>query len=244
MINSLKEQRMNEQDHVLPLQIAIDGPVGSGKSDISTRLAQDKELGLTYINTGSMYRALTLACIKESVSFNDKDRVTALLEKYTIDFESHPESKRTFKIHLNGEDVTEELYQPMVDKGVSDVSAIAQVRQLMVKKQQEIAHSKPVVMEGRDIATRVLPDAQLKIYLNASVEVRANRRWQQYQKEGKDISYEEVYKDTLERDRKDTTREVDPLQKHPDAIELDTTDLNQEEVVERIKTELQERHLI
>ena len=225
------------------LQIAIDGPVGSGKSDISERLA--RALGLTYLNTGAMYRAFALACVRAGVGWKDTPRALVLLRDTGIELTKPDEdSTRPFRILLNGEDVTEKLFTPEMDSGSSDVGTVQAVREHMVERQQELAAGKSVVMEGRDIALRVLPHAQFKIYLTAAIEERAKRRFLQFQKKGMEKSFAEVLEDTKTRDIQDTTRPNDPLTVLADHWVLDTTGLPQEEVVRKIKDELVRRNLI
>lgn len=226
-----------------PLQIAIDGPVAAGKGDIAARLA--KELNLIYIYTGAMYRALSLACIRARVPFKAENQVVKLLETITIDLiEPSIDDTQPFKIMLNGENVTEAIFSRDVAMGTSDVSTLPIIRRIMVARQQAIAQGKRVVMEGRDIGLRVLPQADLKIFLTADVKERAHRRWLQWQEKGINKSLEETLEDTRMRDSQDMTRATDPLQKLPDAWELDSTGLTQDEVVKRIKTELKHRKLI
>ncbi|MEK7543473.1 MAG: (d)CMP kinase [Patescibacteria group bacterium] len=226
-----------------PLQIAIDGPVASGKGDIAGRLA--KELQLTYIYTGAMYRMLALACIEAGISTKDIDSVCKKLQQIIISLmPPSSTSIHPFVAVLNDSDVTERIFKQDVAIGSSDVGTIPQVRQWMVARQQDMAHGKSVVMEGRDIGLRVLPNAQLKIYLTASLEERAHRRWLQFDAKGIKKTHEEVLSDTKLRDHQDTTRVTDPLQKLPDAWELDTTGMNQEDVVARIKEELIKRNLL
>jgi cytidylate kinase len=226
---------------MMPLQIAIDGPVAAGKGDIAARLAG--ELGLLYIYTGGFYRALAYACHQAGISTKDKDGVLSVLKQSQIDqVEQTDVSEMPYVFLVNGRDVTSEIFAQ--DMGASDVAVIPEVRQQLVKRQKEIAKEKKVVMEGRDIGLRVLPDAQLKIYLTASVEERARRRWEQQKTKGIQRSFEEVLEETKKRDAQDTGRESDPLQKLPDAWELDTTGLSQDQVVEKIKEELIYRHLI
>jgi len=228
---------------MVPLHIAIDGPVGSGKTYIAGEVA--KRLGITYIYTGAMYRALAFVCVKENVPFKDSVHVLPLLEKYSIDVRpAREKGLRSFTVFLNTEDVTEKLFNPVIDQGTSDVSTIPEVRTFMVKKQQEMANGKSVVMEGRDIGLRVLPDAQLKIYLTASVEERSKRRLEQFRQKGIEKTLEEVIRDTKIRDEQDMTRQADPLQKLPDAWEFDTTGLSAEEVIQGIISELQKRKLV
>lgn len=225
------------------LQIAIDGPVGSGKSDISARLA--KKLGLTYLYTGAMYRALAWASVKERITFKDESRVFALLSKYNIDLRPPvAEDSRGFSVWVNDQNITEELFTPAISQGSSDVSTLPSVRKFMVARQQEMAKGKSVVMEGRDIALRVLPYADLKIYLTASLEERARRRWEQYKPKDPSKTLEQEITDTEIRDTQDTTRAADPLRKLPDAWELDTTGKTQDDVVNAIVAELRKRALI
>lgn len=226
-----------------PLQIAIDGPVAAGKGDIAERLA--KKLRLTYLYTGAMYRALGLACLRAGVSPVDSAKVTELLRSTKIELVSANERKdRSYQVLLDREDVTDEIYLPEVAQAASDVSTIAEIRQFMVARQRALASGKSVVAEGRDIGLRVLPQAQLKIFLTASVEERAHRRQAQLQKKGIKKTYDDVLEGTKERDLRDSTRTTDPLQKLPEAWELDTTHLTQEEVVEKIMQELRRRRLV
>lgn len=226
-----------------PLQIAIDGPVAAGKGDIASRLAS--ELGLVYIYTGAMYRVLALACIREGVPFKNADRVLGVLGHISVEL-SQPArgSGRSFSALLNGKDVTERIFEQDVAMGSSDVSVIPEVRRIMVERQRQMAAGKPVVMEGRDIGLKVLPDAQLKIYLTASLDERARRRFRQWQEKGTHKSFEETLADTKERDLQDTTRKTDPLMKLPDAWELDTTDMSQDQVVDAVRKELKKRNLL
>ena len=237
-----KEQK-EERLSMTPLQIAIDGPVAAGKGDIAGRLA--KELGFLYIYTGATYRMLALACIEKDIPLKDPERVLPLLQTISIELvEPDSNSQYAYKALLDDVDVTERITDQDAAMGASDVAVIPEVRQFMVKRQQEIVQSKKVVMEGRDIGLRVLPEAQLKIYLTASVAERAHRRWLQFQTKGIEKSPDEVLADTELRDNQDTTRPTDPLQKLPDAWELDTTGMTQEEVIARIKEELVRRKLL
>lgn len=225
------------------LQIAIDGPVASGSSTTAAKLAED--LGITFFNTGAMYRALTLACLRQGVRPHEVRRVLEVLQKVTITVEqpSHANG-RMFIVRLNSEDVTPFIHAPGVSRAVPKIAAIPEVREVMVARQQALVKGRSVVMEGRDIGLRVLPQADLKIYLTARLEKRAKRRWLQYQKKGIQKTLEAVTADIKERDVQDMSRLTDPLQKLPDAWELDTTNMNQEQVVEVIKTELRKRHLL
>jgi CMP/dCMP kinase len=225
-----------------PLQIAIDGPVAAGKGDIAARLA--KSLHLVYIYTGAMYRVLALSCLRAGVELNDSKNVLDVLSKTVIDFgEVDSSLNRTFTVLLNEEDVTDEILEQRIAMGASDVSIIPEVRKIMVARQQEIARGKRVVMEGRDIGLRVLPNAQLKIYLTASIEERAHRRFLQWQEKKLHKTFEETLEDTKVRDLQDMSRKTDPLMKLPDAWEFDTTGLSQEQVVSRILEEVKNRKL-
>lgn len=225
-----------------PLHIAIDGPVGSGKSDISNRLA--KRLGILYVYTGAMYRALAYACKKQNVPFKDVAQVLSILERTAIELVPTPaESSRLCTVLLDGVDVTELLFTPEMSQGASDVGTIEVVRKHMVDKQQKMARGQSVVMEGRDIGVRVLPDAQLKIYLTADLATRARRRWEQMGDAGIEKSLAEVMEDTHARDIQDTTRATDPLRKLSDAWELDATGLTQDQVVDSIMMKLKEKGL-
>jgi cytidylate kinase len=225
------------------LQIAIDGPVGSGKSDISARLA--KQLNLTYLYTGAMYRALAWICVQEGVAFKDSSHVIPLLTKFLIDL--RPPSKdgsHGFAVWVGETEVTDKLFTPAMSQGSSDVGTIPEVRKFMVARQQELARGKNVVMEGRDIGLRVLPNAQLKIFLTASLEERAHRRWEQYKEKDPTKTLSQEIEETKIRDDQDTKRVTDPLRKLPDAWELDTTGMTQDKVVKAIILELMKRHLV
>lgn len=225
------------------IQIAIDGPVGSGKSDISSQLA--KKINYIYINTGAMYRTAALLCFRNDIPYKDEEKAIKLLKENLINVtEPKNESKRSFRILLNNEDVTEELFTPEMDRGSSDVSTLPSVRLYMVGLQQKLALGKNVVMEGRDIGYRVLPDAQLKIYLTATLQIRTERRYKLALSKGISTTYDAVLKDTQSRDLQDTTRKTDPLKKLPDAWVLDTSDLTQEQVVQQIINQMKNRNLI
>lgn len=225
------------------LQIAIDGPVGSGKSDISKALA--KELGITFVHTGAMYRALTHECFKRDILLTHVPAIIDTLKSINIQLEpAKPESHFAVLVLVNGEDVTAHLFEPIVDGAVPEISKIPEVRCILVERQQQIAASKSVVMEGRDIALRVLPNAQMKIYLTAPLEERARRRWEQWKAQGIMKSLAEVIENTKLRDIQDMTRKTDPLTKVPDAWEYDTDGNTVEKSVADIKAEMKRRGLI
>ncbi|MBI5614168.1 (d)CMP kinase [Candidatus Gottesmanbacteria bacterium] len=224
------------------IQIAIDGPVAAGKGDIALRLA--KELGLVYIYTGAMYRALGLACMSQSVPMDDQKKVLEVLQSIKIGLQYSPLHEKPYQVFLDGEDVTDRIIKQDAAMAASRVAAHADVRHEMVEQQKQIAQGKSVVMEGRDIALRILPEADLKIYLTASIEERAKRRLEQFQKNGIEKTLSDVLSDTKKRDEQDMGRAADPLKKLPDSWELDTTNLNQEQVVDAIKSELSKRGLL
>jgi cytidylate kinase len=216
--------------------IAIDGPAGSGKSTVGQRLAQ--RLGYLYFDTGVMYRAVTLACLERGVPFDDQASVEALAEVVAIDV--RPPSAgdgRQYDVLLDGKDVTWALRSSAVDANVSRVSMYAGVRRAMSARQREIGLRGRVVMVGRDIGTVVLPEADLKVYLDASVEERARRRWRESEARGEGVqAFEDVLKAMRERDRIDSTRVVAPLKAALDAVILDSTPMGVDQVVERVWT--------
>ncbi|MDD5766013.1 MAG: (d)CMP kinase [Candidatus Marinimicrobia bacterium] len=209
--------------------VAIDGPAGSGKSSTAKEVA--KRLGFTYVDTGAMYRAITLLTIRRKISPENSEQVVSLAELIDIRFRWENGNLRTL---LNGEDVSDEIRSAEVAQAVSPVSAIAGVREIMVKRQREMSSENNIVMEGRDIGTNVFPKADFKFYVTADVEVRAMRRIGDYQKIGQNLSWEEIVEEIKKRDRIDSSRTHSPLKKADDAIVIDTTHLTFEEQVEKI----------
>lgn len=205
--------------------IAIDGPAGAGKSTISKIVAN--KLGIEYIDTGAMYRAITLKIIRNNLNIDDKTSLENLVKYTNVDFINS-------KVYLDEEDVSEEIRMPYVSEKVSEVAAKAIVREKLVQLQREMAKTKSVIMDGRDIGTNVLKNANCKIYLTASVEERAERRFKELKEKGININFENICKDIQERDRIDSTREINPLRKSEDAILLDTTGKGIDEVVDDI----------
>lgn len=222
-----------------PLQIAIDGPVGSGKGTIALALA--KKLNMTHIYTGAMYRALTLACLKENIDVNSEEKVFELLKKISIELKP---TKFDTRVLLNNEDVSDEIFLPKVANKVSIVSVHPSVRKEMVSLQKKIINKKNAIIEGRDIATSVAPHADLKIYLTADVKTRAQRRLTQLKDRGVITTFEKVLEDTQKRDKIDSGREVSPLTITPDSFVLDNTNLTIEETVDQILEKLKEKSLI
>lgn len=213
------------------LIIAIDGPAGSGKSTTAKLLA--KKLGYLYIDTGAMYRAVTLYAIKNNI-LNDEERIIDLTSRLNIELKF--EDGKT-KVSVDGKDVTEEIRSLEVNQNVSPVSKIEGVRKILVQKQKEMGKNGGVVMEGRDITTVVFPNADVKIFLTATIDERARRRALEFAEKGQHVDIEKVKQNIIERDRIDSNRNVSPLTKSPDAIEIDTSNLSIDEQVELILEE-------
>lgn len=213
------------------MKIAIDGPAGAGKSTIAQLLA--KELGLRYLDTGAMYRAVTLQALRLGIACDDQGALVKMFTatEFKIDFELATGNNFIF---ISGENVTEQIRQPEVTENVSLVSSHAKVRELVVALQQQIARPGRIIMDGRDIGTVVMPDADWKFFLQATVEERARRRRLQLQKAGFEVEQTKLEEQIRRRDFLDSTRAVSPLQKAEDAIELDTTCLAIGEVVETL----------
>lgn len=211
------------------LNIAIDGPSGAGKSTISKMLA--KKLGLLYLDTGAMYRAVALYADRKGVDVNDKEKVIPLLADIVIDFLGDGEEKR---IYLNGEDVSEAIREHRVSKMASDVSKIKEVRLFLVEQQREIAKKSDIVLDGRDITSFVLPDSKYKFFLTATPEERARRRYEELKAKGADVSYEKILEDVNDRDYNDTHRDFAPLVQTDDSVLIDSTNLTTDEVIEVI----------
>ena len=215
---------------MLPSTITIDGPVASGKSTIGYLLAQ--KLGYLYLDTGAMYRAVTWAALTRGVSVEDEAAVTALAEGLHIDItQPTVDDGRQYTVLADGEDVTWDIRRPEVDANVSVVSAYPGVRRAMVVQQRRIAAAGRVVMVGRDIGSVVLPDADLKLYLDATSQERARRRWLERQARGESVTYEEVLAMMLRRDEIDSHRAVSPLRVPDGAVVIDTTGLTIDEVL-------------
>ena len=211
------------------LRIAIDGPSGAGKSTIAKIVAE--RMGIDYIDTGAMYRAIGLKMMNEGVSRDDTEEAAAarqeVLDRTDIDFDKGV-------ITLDGEDVSGKIRTPEVSIAASDYSAFPEVRSKLVAIQREIGHRKSVVMDGRDIGTNVFTDAQYKFFLTATPEERARRRVKELLEKGEDVSYEETLEDIKKRDYNDSHRKLNPLARADDAIEVDTTDMTIEEVAAAI----------
>ena len=216
-------------------QIAIDGPVAAGKGTISHLVAE--RLGFLYVDTGAMYRVTGLLADRAKVNIDDEMALVALVEKADIQMRNPNETEsdgRLTTVVVNGEDVSWAIRTEKISDYASKVATYQQVRSVLVAKQQEIARSQNVVMEGRDITYRVLPEAQLKVYLTANEIVRAKRRQFQLQTRGMLAEFEEVYQELLERDKRDSQRETDPLTIVPEAWVIDSSDLSIDQVVDII----------
>ena len=211
------------------IRAAIDGPAGAGKSSIAKEAA--KRLGFVYIDTGAMYRACAVYAIENNIKISPDTVTDKILDNIKIDI-SYDENGQ--KIFLCGRDVTERIREADASIGASDISAIPIVRKKMVEMQKNLASKGNVIMDGRDIGTCVIPDAEVKIFLTASVEERAKRRFKELVQKGLEADFEQVKKDIEYRDRNDTERAVSPLRKAEDAILLDTTDMTVEEVVQEL----------
>lgn len=213
------------------ISVAIDGPAGAGKSSVSKAAA--KSLGFTYIDTGAMYRATALFAIENGIDIkNDVKTLISRLDEVKIDIRYTDTEQRIF---LSGRDVSERIRKEDVSVGASDVATIPEVRAKLVELQQKMAQSANVIMDGRDICSYVLPNAQVKIFLTASVDSRAKRRYDELKAKGIECDFEQIKTDMIYRDKNDSSRKAAPLRQAPDAVLLDTTELNFEESVERVK---------
>ena len=204
--------------------IAIDGPAGSGKSTIAKLIAED--LGLVYLDTGAMYRLVTLKALNDGILGN-LYKIIKMLDNLSIDIKENG-------FYLDDIDVSEEIRKPVVSENVSDIAVIREVREKMVDLQRKFSESKNVILDGRDIGTVVFPNADVKIFLVADAKERANRRYNELVAKGENVRIEEIYENILKRDEIDSTRKESPLKKADNAIEVDTTSKNIEEVKNEI----------
>lgn len=211
------------------IAIAIDGPAAAGKSTVAKIVAE--KLQYVYIDTGAMYRSVTLYVLEHQIDVHDEESISKILPHITITFEQQTDGQH---VHLNGRDITDEIRSTSVTNNVSLISSYSTVREEMVRRQQEFVADRGVVMDGRDIGTHVIPDAEIKFFLIASVDERAERRFNENKRRGFDSDIEQIKNEIRERDLKDTQRKVSPLVKAEDAIELDTTSYSIEEVAEQM----------
>jgi cytidylate kinase len=217
-----------------PSTIAIDGPAASGKSTIAGLLAE--QLGYTYLDTGVMYRAVTWVALERGLDIADEDTITALAEEIKIDVTGPSvDDGRQYTVYADGTDVTWQIRRPAVDANVSPVSAYPGVRAALTAQQQRIGQRGRIVMVGRDIGTVVLPDADLKLYMDASVEERARRRYLEVRGRGEPAEYEEILEAMRRRDKIDSEREAAPLRPADDAVIVDTDGLSIAQVLAKVK---------
>lgn len=217
--------------------IAIDGPAGAGKSTIARKVAAD--LSIIYVDTGAMYRAIGAYTLRQGKNTKESAAVVSLLPQIKLELTYSQENGQ--RIFLNGEDVSSEIRLPEMGMAASDVSAIPEVRAFLLEQQRNMAKRQSVIMDGRDIGTVVLPDAQVKIFLTATPEERARRRWKEFVEKGLHEDYESILADVKRRDEQDMNRPIAPLKQAEDAVLLDSTELTFDETVEKVKDIIKER---
>lgn len=218
------------------MNIALDGPAGSGKSTIAKELA--REYDILYLDTGAMYRACALKVLKEGIDPKDKNKVEEIIKGVNIEIGYENGTQKTM---LDGKDVSEEIRSPKVTENSSLVASYGLVREKMVDMQRKIAHSRSCVIDGRDIGSHVIKNTPFKFYVTALSEVRAMRRYKELKEKGFDVNFDKIHEDIKERDHNDMTREFSPLVKADDAIEVDTSDMSISEAVDFIKKKIQEK---
>ena len=210
--------------------VAIDGPAGSGKSTIAKIIA--KKFNFTYIDTGAMYRMITLYLLENNIDFDDLKEIEKVLNTVNLDMQGD-------KFYLNNADVSTKIREKRINENVSKVASIKIVRSNLVDLQRKVSNNKNVILDGRDVGTVIFPNAQVKIFLIASPEERARRRYNEFLEKKTEITYDEVLKSIKERDHIDSTRDESPLKKADDAIELDSTNLTIDDVVNFISKEIE-----
>jgi len=208
--------------------IAIDGPAGAGKSTVAKLVA--KRLGFLYVDTGAMYRALTLKAINEKIPFSDEKKLIEMAKNTSIELQDNT----NYKVFLDGKDVSIAIRTEEVSKGTQFIASILPIREILWKMQRDLRERYNIVMEGRDIGSKVFPDAQLKVFLDASVKERAKRRYLQLKEIGIEGDLEMIEREIQERDEKDRKRSISPLVQLPDAVYIDTTGMTIPQVVENI----------
>lgn len=211
-------------------KISIDGPSGSGKGFLASTVA--KKIGYLYIDTGAMYRAFGLYVSRNNIDLNDEEKIKEAMNKVSIDFTY--DENNNLRTYLNGQDVSDEIRTEQVGMLASVVSAVPYVRHDMIERQRKLAGKSNVIMEGRDIGSVVFKDAELKIFLTASIEERAKRRFQDLLDKGRKVTYGEVLEIMKKRDEQDLTKEISPLVKTDDMIEIDTTFMSKDEVIDKV----------
>jgi cytidylate kinase len=211
------------------IKIAIDGPAGSGKSTTAREVA--KRLSYIHIDSGAMYRAVTLKAIELKIPTRDSDRIIEIASNISLQFKNKDSQ---FSIYMNDEDISNLIRTPEINNAINSVAANPEVRKILVKKQQQLGKSGGIVMDGRDIGTVVFPDAELKIYLQADAKERARRRFDEFKSRGILISFEKVLEEVNTRDKADLSRKYGPLKIAADAVVIDTTKLTIEEQIEKV----------
>ncbi len=219
------------------IAIAIDGPAGAGKSTIAKLAA--KELSFIYVDTGALYRAIGLCAYRNNIGSKDVDAILDMLKDIKVELAFNDKKEQI--VLLNGEDVSGFIRTPEISMYASDVSAIPQVRAFLLDLQRNMAKTNNVIMDGRDIGTVVLPDAQIKIFLTASPQVRAKRRYDELIEKGMDVKFDDILNDVITRDYNDSHRDVAPLKPANDSILVDTSDLDLEQSVEKLLSIMKER---
>ena len=218
------------------IKIALDGPSGSGKSTIAKRLS--KELDMLYLDTGAMYRATALKALKSGITPKDEIGVSGFINELNLEIKYENGSQKTY---LDGENVSDKIREPQVSMAASDISSLKCVRLKMVEMQRKIASTTSCVLDGRDIGSYVLPDADYKFFITAAVEVRAKRRFDELTAKGFSVDFNKLKKEIEERDYNDSHREFSPLIKAKDAIEIDTSDMSIEDVINAVMSHIKKR---
>ncbi len=217
----------------MPVQVAIDGPVASGKSTVARKLAD--RLGFVFLDTGALYRAVAYCALERGIDPTDENAVASLLDAHKPEGVIEPRDPRSYRIRMDGKLLGQELFALPVSRAVSPIAAMPAVRQALVGAQRSFAVGRDIVMAGRDIGTVVLPEANFKFYLTASIDARVDRRLRELVALGVIIERDELREEILARDQRDTTRAVSPLAKAPDAIEIDTSSMTVDEVVDLLE---------
>ncbi len=220
----------------MSVAIAIDGPAGAGKSTIARRVA--RELTLIYVDTGALYRSIGYYVTEKGIALEDADGIVAALDGLSVSIDYVGDEQRVF---VNGQDVSDYIRTPAISMAASKVSAIPAVRAFLLDVQRNMAATRSVIMDGRDIGTTILPNADVKIFLTASPEARATRRFKELQEKGDPATYEEVLADMVKRDYEDTHREISPLRQAEDAVLVDTGDLDLEQSIAAVKKVITDR---
>jgi cytidylate kinase len=233
----LRRTQSKEEHNMNTINIAIDGPSGAGKSTLAKRLA--KALGFLYVDTGAMYRTISLYCLRQGVSSGDEAAVVALLPEIHLGMGYGADG--TQQMILNGENVSHLIRTPEISMYTSAISAIPAVRTFLLEQQRELGKTHNILMDGRDIGTVVLPQAQIKLYLTAAPEARAKRRYLELVEKGENVTYESVLADVIQRDQNDMSRAVAPLRQAEDAVLVDTTHYDLEESYQLMLQAIQSR---